>query len=90
MQRGRRRTIGLRGGHHLDDDLDGDCEVDLGDHLDGHESVKKVGKYFDLKFNALIVILALSRKTTTTDNRTYLINEHLWKRCEESGSWLVS
>ena len=67
MTRRRRRTIGLRGGHHLDDDLDGDCEVDLGDHLDGNESVKKVGKYFDSKFNALIVILALSTETTTTD-----------------------
>ena len=48
MQRGRRRTIGLRGGNHpdndldddLDDDLDVDCEVDLGDHPNGNESVK--------------------------------------------------
>ena len=40
MQRGRRRTLGLRGGHHLDDDLDGDCEVDLGEHPNGNESVK--------------------------------------------------
>ena len=31
MQRGRRRTIGLRGGHHLDDDLyEDDDDGDLG------------------------------------------------------------
>ena len=48
MQRGRRRALGLRGGHHLDDDLDGDCEVDLSDHLDSNENVKKLASILTL------------------------------------------